>query len=217
MVQTGPKHVSLTERIRNVVAIALTWAVSIGLAGCGPGDSSGQQSDAVKTAHESGPRDLAGNPVDPFRGNTNKAIVFIFVANDCPISNRYAPEVRRLYERFHPNGIGFWIVHPNSDESAEAVRKHSEEFQYPMQAILDPGHVLVHRARVHVTPEAAVFLPDGRLVYHGRIDDRYVELGRDRPDPTKQDLQDVLDAVVKGDAIQETSTRAVGCYISEEP
>ena len=66
-----------------------------------------------------------------------------------------------------------------------------------------------------VTPEVAV-MRGTTLLYRGRIDDRYVELGRERPKPTERDLEDALDAIVAGKsrcAIRET--RAVGCILSD--
>src|SRR5258708_33881879 len=65
-----------------------------------------------------------------------------------------------------------------------------------MDALRDPKHSLVKYAGATITPEAAV-LAGGRLVYRGRIDDRYVELGVERPTPTRHDLADALAA---GDA-----------------
>jgi hypothetical protein len=44
-----------------------------------------------------------GGEVNPFDAPTDiKAIVFLFTSTDCPISNRYAPDVRRLATKFAP-------------------------------------------------------------------------------------------------------------------
>jgi hypothetical protein len=72
----------------------------------------------------------------------------------------------------------------------------------------------VKLAAATITPEAAVFV-DGRLVYRGRIDDRFVELGRERPAPTQRDLFDALTAIVAGKPAPHPKTQAVGCYISD--
>ena len=53
--------------------------------------------------------DLAGQPVDPLANQHARAIVFVFLSADCPISNRYAPELRRLQEKFAPLGVRFWL------------------------------------------------------------------------------------------------------------
>ena len=54
-----------------------------------------------------------------------------------------------------------------------------------------------------------------RMVYRGRIDDRYVELGKDRLKPTRHDLEDALDAVDRRQAGRAAETRAVGCILSD--
>ncbi|MBI4658701.1 MAG: redoxin domain-containing protein [Verrucomicrobia bacterium] len=159
--------------------------------------------------------DLNNRPVDPLQTNLNQAKVFIFVSTDCPISNRYAPEVRRLCEKFSPLGAQFWLVYPSETETSETIRKHLEDYRYPCEALRDPRHDLVKQAQVRVTPEAAVFTAGSRLVYHGRIDDRYVDFGKERPAPTRRDLHDVLEAVVSGRAVTNPPMPAVGCYIAE--
>jgi hypothetical protein len=99
--------------------------------------------------------DLTGERVDPFQATDAKAIVFIFVSTDCPISNRYAPEVRRLNRDFEAKGVRFWLVYPNRDESPAAIRKHTTEYELPLKVLRDP--IAPGQAMVHVTPEAPVF------------------------------------------------------------
>jgi hypothetical protein len=141
--------------------------------------------------------------------------VLIFVSVDCPISNRYAPEVRRLDEKFAPRGVGFWLVYPDATTPAEAIRKHLQEYAYPIAAVRDPGQALVKQAKARVTPEAAVFAAGRRLVYRGRIDDRFVDFGKERPAPTRRDLEEALEALLAGKTVSIPVTKAVGCYIPE--
>ncbi|MBI1940440.1 MAG: redoxin domain-containing protein [Acidobacteria bacterium] len=160
--------------------------------------------------------DLEGNEVEVFRPDEGKAAVFLFVATDCPISNRYAPEVRRLYEEFASRHVTFWLVYADGKESAEGVRRHLQEFQYPLGVVRDPEHRLVKMTGARVTPEAVVFVPGDsgpRMVYRGRIDDRYVEFGKTRPAPTTHDLEEVLKAIVEGKPLTLQTTRAIGCLI----
>ena len=157
--------------------------------------------------------DLTGHPIDPFRARDHAALVFIFISTDCPISNRYAPEVRRLQSKYASRRIFFALVHADPTVSGAAVRKHAEEFQLSGEILRDPAHVLVKKCRARVTPEAAVFTPDGQLAYRGRIDDRYVELGKARPEARTHDLADALEAILAGKAIAARETRAIGCSI----
>jgi len=79
----------------------------------------------------------------------------------------------------------------------------------------DPTHALVRIAHSQVTPEAAVFSRSGTLVYHGRIDDRFVSLGKERPAPTKRDLETALTATLEGKPVNPPTTQAFGCYIGD--
>lgn len=141
--------------------------------------------------------------------------MFVFARSDCPISNRYAPEVRRLYEEYSPRGVAFWLVYPDPDETGESIRGHLESYGYPLEALRDARHRLVALTGAEVTPEAAVFLADGELVYRGRIDDRYVNFGMARPEPRRRDLEEVLEAVAAGRRPEPRTAPAVGCAIRE--
>jgi hypothetical protein len=160
--------------------------------------------------------DLDNRLVDPFlAAESSKAIVFLFASVDCPISNRYAPVVQRLYQAFSPQNVTFWLIYPNPAETPAAIRDHVKAFNYPVHALRDPKHELVKLTNVHVTPEVALFDRARALVYHGRIDDRYVSLGVERPAPTRSDLAEALTATLAGSKVKEASTQAVGCFIAD--
>jgi len=162
---------------------------------------------------------LDGGPptVDPFAAPAGtRAIVFLFTATDCPISNRFAPEVRRLATAFGPQGVLFRLVYVNPAEDATAIRDHMAAFAYAgaTRAIRDSTHALVRFVGATITPEAVVYA-DGRVVYRRRIDDRYVDLGLERPAATTHDLADALAAVVAGKPVPHPTTQAVGCFIAD--
>ncbi|HJS59811.1 MAG TPA: redoxin domain-containing protein [Vicinamibacteria bacterium] len=163
------------------------------------------------------PLDLDGRPVAALPAAGGPTTVFLFARTDCPIMNRYAPELRRLHDRFEPKGMRFWLVYPDPGETPEAVRRHAAEFSYGMAPLRDPRHSLVRLAGARVTPEAAVFVGDARgprLVYRGRIDDRHVAFGNTRPAPTSRDLENVLAALAERKAVSTRTTTAIGCAIA---
>jgi hypothetical protein len=141
-----------------------------------------------------------------------RAVVLLFVRSDCPISNRYAPELERLYERYSPQGVDFHLVYPESGLTAGAMNRHRKEYGYKIPALLDVSHEYVARAGVRVTPEAAVFVR-GQLIYAGRIDDRYADIGKARQEASHHDLEDVVASVVAGKAVAIRRTKSVGCVI----
>jgi thiol-disulfide isomerase/thioredoxin len=158
--------------------------------------------------------DLQGNPVDPLKSAVGKVVVLVFVRTDCPVSNRYAPLIQKLSTE-HAGKAAFWLIYPSKSESPEAIRKHEREYGYKIPALRDPRHVLVKESQVQITPEVAVFDLSKRLVYHGRIDNLYEDIGRARSTATTHELEDAIFAALTGKSLAVDATHGVGCYISD--
>jgi protein-disulfide isomerase len=146
-------------------------------------------------------------------GAAEPITVLVFTTTDCPISNRYAPEIERLAAAFKGKAR-FTLVYPVPADSPEMIREHVKKFAYSIDTLRDTDQKLVKRTGVTVTPEVAV-MQGSMLMYRGRIDDRYIEFGKDRPAPTKRDLEDALTAIVAGKIVATKETRAVGCILSD--
>lgn len=159
---------------------------------------------------------LGGQSIDALQAPPGtKAIVYLFTSTECPVSNRYAPEIRRIGQTFAPRGVLFRLVYPSRFETAAAVREHMAAFAYgSLEAVRDPVLALVGFTGATITPEVAIIV-DGQVVYRGRIDDRFVDLGVERPQPTVHDLSDALTTVLDGRPVPRPTTQAVGCYIAD--
>ena len=142
-----------------------------------------------------------------------KASVLLFIASDCPISNSYAPEINRICARYTREKIAFTLVYSDPDLSLDAAKKHARDYGFTCPLVLDPSRHMAHKAGVTVTPEAAVFAPNGKMLYRGRIDNLYVGFGQRRFRATQNDLRDALDAIVQGKPISSPRTIAIGCFI----
>ncbi len=158
--------------------------------------------------------DLAGNPIDPLKTASGKVVVLVFVRTDCPVSNRYAPTIQRL-SAANAGKAMFWLVYPSKAESADSIRKHEREYGYKIPALRDPQHTLVKESQVEITPEVAVFDANRRLVYHGRIDNLYEDIGRARRVATTHELEDAISSALAGKRLAVEATHGVGCYISD--
>ena len=152
--------------------------------------------------------------LDPFHSPAS-ARVFIFARTDCPLIDRYAPELRRIAAEFQSRGVAFWLVYPGRSASPSAIAAHAKEYSLPGTVIADPDTELVRRAHARVAPEAAVFDRKGQLVYHGRIDNRWVDFGKARPAATVHDLETAIADVLGGRPVPEAATRAVGCSLAD--
>ncbi len=141
-----------------------------------------------------------------------KPLVLLFVRTDCPISNRYAPELERIYEKYSADGIDFRTVYPEPGLSSQDMDHHRTEYGLKIPASLDPYRHYVNLAKASVTPEAAVFV-EGKLIYRGRIDNWYIDIGKSQPKPTEHSLEDVLRLISEGKIPAFRETRPVGCVI----
>ena len=156
---------------------------------------------------------FAGLVLSLLVAQADRPTVYVFTTTDCPISNRYAPEIQRLAAKFGDTSK-FVLVYPVPGDSPDMIGAHHKKFGYSTEYIRDAGQALVKQTGVTVTPEVAV-MRGSLVLYRGRIDDRYVELGKERPKPTTHDLEDALSAVIAGKPVAVKETRAVGCILSD--
>src|ERR1035438_4697440 len=84
--------------------------------------------------------DLQGRPVQQLAGPGIRAVVLIFAASDCPISNRYVPEIARLNKKYALQGIKFWWVFPNPEDAPAVVSKHDLDFSIHEDTLLRRPH-----------------------------------------------------------------------------
>ena len=138
--------------------------------------------------------------------------VFVFLSIECPISNQYIPEINRLATRFGTNAQVI-AVYPNADETTAQIVQHRADYKITIPEWRDSKHVLARFCGAHLTPEAVV-VKGGKILYRGRIDDRYVDLGKSRIEAHEHDLENAIRSVLSGAAKQLVSKSAVGCAIS---
>lgn len=158
--------------------------------------------------------DLDGRVVNPLATSPGKVVVLVFVRRDCPVSGRYAPAIQQISQRY-ADSTNFFLVYPDKSETPDEIRKSVADYGYRLPVLRDPEHALVKLGHVQITPEVAVFDQSRKLVYDGRIDDRYIDLSRARPAPTTHELEDAIHAAQSGTALARNEIRGVGCYIAD--
>ncbi|MFK7820213.1 MAG: hypothetical protein AB8G99_15940 [Planctomycetaceae bacterium] len=210
------------QKRNTLIVVSCSLLLAGSLFGCRPADPQAepttdtpQQLEQPEGSSESSELyvvGLDGSAVDPFAQEC-RCRVFVFITTDCPIANRYAPKLQRLADKLKEQGVLFNLVYPNAGDTVDEIRQHLSDYRFECEALRDVEHALVKRVRATVTPEAAVFDSANQLVYCGRIDNWYVDFGKNRPEPTEHNLRDAVDAVLKGETIPAKRVKAVGCYI----
>ena len=158
--------------------------------------------------------DVDGNQHRLPDADGSKATIVYFVTHDCPISNRFMPEIRRICGEYSSRGTRCLLAYVDPTVSVDQIQQHRQTYQSAAPAVHDLKHALVELAGASVTPEAALFDHSGSLAYRGRINNFYADLGKPRRQATEHDLRDALDELLAGKAVSQPRTQAVGCFIS---
>lgn len=161
-----------------------------------------------------GLRDTDGVERNPLHVEKGHSEVLFFIAQDCPISNYYSHEIRRICDEYGSRKVSCALVYIDPTLTDEQARKHAADYghgDYPK--IVNRKHDLVAATRVTITPEVVVVAPDGSFPYRGRIDNYYAALGKPRRIVTEHNLRDALDAITSGKPVDKPDVKPVGCYI----
>jgi len=138
----------------------------------------------------------------------SKSVVLIFMATRCPVSNAYNERMAALAKDYATKDVTVIGINANRQEDSAEIVQHAKEHGLGFPILKDDGNVEADAFGAQVTPEAFVFDTAWKLRYHGRIDDNQ------KGDNIKsQDLRTAIDAVLAGQAVPVTETKAFGCTI----
>lgn len=140
-----------------------------------------------------------------------KGLVMVYLSVDCPISNRCLPEVEALAADLARRGLGVVRVYAHAQETPDLIRSHGAEYGLKSEVFRDVDWSVARSFGVSHTPEAVAVDRGGRVIYSGRINDQFERLGVSRPQPTRHDLADALEAHLSGRNPPVRRVPAVGC------
>ena len=140
---------------------------------------------------------------------SHKAVVVMFISTQCPYSNAYNDRMRDIAAEYGKKGILFVGINSNKTESESEVKSHAREHGFGFTLAKDPGNKVADLYDAQHTPEIFVVAPDGKLVYHGRIDENQEEPAK----VASPDLKNALNNILAGQPVAKAQTKAFGCSI----
>ncbi|MFQ3581591.1 MAG: redoxin domain-containing protein [Chloracidobacterium sp.] len=153
-------------------------------------------------------RGLDGQPVrlSQYRG---KVVVLAAVGTRCPCVEAYRARLNALASDYAAQGVVFLGFNPNANESvAEIVaRQAAKPFVFPV--VVDEACQAADTLGATCMTECFLVDAQGRLQYHGRIDDNTYHPER----VTVHLLRDALEAVLAGKPVNVLCRPAIGCAI----
>ena len=142
----------------------------------------------------------------------DKPKLVIFSCNPCPYSKAWEDRILAIGREFKDR-ISIVMVNSNDpnrsqEDSFEEMKKRAESKKYPFPYLVDATSNAAHIFGATKTPEAFLFSREGKLVYHGAVDD-----SSEAEKVKEQYLRDTLSLVVNGKTPQKAETKFIGCTI----
>jgi peroxiredoxin len=144
-----------------------------------------------------------------------RAFVLVFTNTTCPVAQRYLPVLRTLEKDYRGRGVQFVALNEGADDTIRAIASQAVRHEMEFPFVKDVGGACAKAVGVRRTPEVVVLDAKRHIRYRGRIDDQY-RLGGTRPEPTRRDLAEALDAVLAGKEVAVPETPVDGCPITPE-
>ena len=137
------------------------------------------------------------------------ATVLMFIATKCPYSNAYNDRMRDMAEAYRGKGVLFVGINSNKTEPAQEALAHAKTNRHTFPIMKDPDNKVADLYDAKRTPEIFVVDKQGKVVYHGRIDENH----ENPSGVTSPDLKNALDAMLAGKPVERAETKAFGCTI----
>jgi thiol-disulfide isomerase/thioredoxin len=134
--------------------------------------------------------------------------VVAFISAKCPVSDAYNQRIIALYRDYSTKGVRFVFLNPNSNETADDLRKQARSAALPFPLYKDGDSRAADFFGAQTTPEFFVLDDRNEVRYHGAFDDSQNE-ARVRV----RGLRLALDAVLGGTPVSPERIRAFGCTI----
>ena len=138
----------------------------------------------------------------------------VFTCNHCPFAKLWESRLVELGNAYLTKGVGVIAVNANdpgvaAEDSYDVMQNRAKDGGMLFPYVVDATSNLARAFGATRTPEAFLFDKDGKLVYHGAIDDNAAE-------PSKVEnayLRSALEAVVGGREVAVKETKSIGCTI----
>lgn len=147
----------------------------------------------------------------------SKGFLVIFTCNTCPYSVAYEDRILALDKKYKEKGVPVIAINPNNPavkpgDSFDKMKIRAKEKGFTFPYVLDEGQNIYPQYGASKTPHVYLLekTQKGNVVkYIGAIDDNYQDAGK----VEDKYVENAVDAMLAGEEIEVTKTRAIGCSI----
>jgi len=141
-----------------------------------------------------------------------KATLVVFICNHCPYVKARIGDIVALQNKFEPSELQVFGVNSNDpnykDEGFDNMVTFAKEYGLNFPYLIDESQDIARSYGAVCTPDPFLFV-DGRLAYHGRINDAL----EPEANPTVPVMENNLHRLLKGERLEKDFDPSIGCSI----
>jgi thioredoxin-related protein len=162
-------------------------------------------------------QDVSGKAVTLNQARKDNGLLVMFSCNTCPTVINNQGRTKAIASFALDQNIGVILLNSNEDyrrrdDSPEAMKQYAANQRYNFYYAIDKNSELADAFGAKRTPECFLFDKNGKLVYHGAIDDS----PQDESSIRRQHLKEAIVEMNAGKPVTVAVTRSVGCSIKRK-
>ena len=146
-----------------------------------------------------------------------KGYILVFTCNTCPYSKMYEDRLIDLHNKYADQGYPVLAIQPNSPEKSPGdsyplMQERAKDKGFPFAYVMDETQETTIAYGATNTPHVYVLNKEGssfNVAYIGAIDNN----SRDASRVTRKYVEEAVDALMGGQSVGTTDTKAIGCTI----
>ena len=162
-------------------------------------------------------KNIDGNMVSLSDYKDAKGFIVIFTCNTCPYAVSYEDRIIALNKKYASKGYPVVAIMPNNPDiqpgdNMDAMKQRATKKGFTFPYLIDEGQTIFPQYGATKTPEVYLLKKSKKgneVKYIGAIDDNY----QDANAVKSKYVENAVDALLSGQSIKETKTRAIGCSI----
>jgi len=159
-------------------------------------------------------KDFSGKEVTLKNAMKENGLLVMFSCNTCPVVINNQARTKEICQFATTKSIGVVLLNSNeanrkSSESLSSMQDYAQGQGYKWYYAEDKNNELADAFGASRTPEVFLFDKNGKLVYHGAIDDS----PSDAKSVNRHHLKEAISEMTAGQEISVKESKSVGCNI----
>jgi hypothetical protein len=159
-------------------------------------------------------KDVSGKEICFKEAFKENGLLIMFSCNTCPYVIKNQGRTKEVCKYASGNNIGVVILNSNEAtrdgaDSYDAMKNYASGQSYNWYYLVDKNSVMADAFGANRTPECFLFDKNGKLVYHGAIDDN----PSDAESVGRKHLMLAIDEMKAGQPVSIKESKSVGCTI----